>query len=423
MSNDLCAISVARRSNQQRNSQNERERRKKKKEQQGAIDLGCDPLLTPFVSTLSLLLVLPPLPPPKKKKLQQLPRAVTLQKLFSVRMFVLPGPTLLKDEACLYLANHRSWADFFLDVVATDGRAQMLSRAAVAVAFPAFMLAVCVIRSVILFRRDNVKDFNAFNAMIESRIKASPVDGLIVYPEGHRSTKAKPLPLKKGMLQFAWSRKIAVQVVASSGKEGVISEKATSARWGRRVVVAYSVPIRPADHADFESFFARVVDEWVATWNRVAREEAAALKSASAMPELKLDNRQYPGWMLRAQVLVTGATVCAFLTTCFCSARFFVRRVESLPEILRLPAVLALGCWCAGSVVRARGEPPCPPINGIGTVDAKEFAEVMAAEAAASKRRRSLKELNKSDSGRNGNGNEAAAANAAASDLADANGG
>lgn len=350
-------------------------------------------------------------------------------------MFLLPGPTLLKDEACLYLANHRSWADFFLDVVATDGRAQMLSRAAVAVAFPAFMLAVCVIRSVILFRRDNVKDFDAFNAMIESRVRDSPVDGLIVYPEGHRSTKTKPLPLKKGMLQFAWSRSMPVQVVASSGKEGVISEKATCARWGRRVVVAYSIPIRPADHADFEGFFTKVVEEWVSTWNRVAREEAASLKTASAMPELGLENRQYPGWMLRAQVFVTGTIVCAFLATCFCSARFFVRRVESLPESLRVPVVLALGCWCAVSVVRARGEPPCPPINGIGPVDAKEFAEAMAAEAAAAKRRRSLKEQKKkeqeSENGsRNGNnGGEASAAasasaaSASASDLADANGG
>jgi len=349
-------------------------------------------------------------------------RAVTLQKLFSVRMFLLPGPSLLKDEACLYLANHRSWADFFLDVVATDGRAQMLSRAAVAAAFPAFMLAVCVIRSVILFRRDNVKDFNVFNEMIESRIRASPVDGLIVYPEGHRSTKSKPLPLKKGMLQFAWSRSMPVQVVASSGKEGVISEKATSARWGRRVAVAYSIPIRPSEHKDFEAFFSKVVEEWVATWNRVAKEEAAALKTASPMPELKLDNRRYPDWMLRAQVVVTGTTVLAFLATCFFSARFFVRRVASLPGFLQMPVVLILGLWCAVSVARARGEPPCPPINRIGAVDAREYAEEMVAEAAASKRRRSLK-MSSSSSGNGGAANAAAASSAAASDLTDANGG
>ena len=55
-------------------------------------------------------------------------------------------------------SNHRSWADFYLDVVATDGNAQMLSRMAVAYVFPMFMLAVCIIRSVVLFKRGEKVD-------------------------------------------------------------------------------------------------------------------------------------------------------------------------------------------------------------------------------------------------------------------------
>ena len=58
-------------------------------------------------------------------------------------------------------SNHRSWADFYLDVVATDGNAQMLARMAVAYVFPMFMLAVCIIRSVILFKRGRKVDHEA----------------------------------------------------------------------------------------------------------------------------------------------------------------------------------------------------------------------------------------------------------------------
>ncbi len=58
-------------------------------------------------------------------------------------------------------SNHRSWADFYLDVVATDGNAQMLSRMAVALVFPMFMGAVCIIRSVILFQRGRKHDKEA----------------------------------------------------------------------------------------------------------------------------------------------------------------------------------------------------------------------------------------------------------------------
>lgn len=167
-------------------------------------------------------------------------------------------------------ANHRSWADFFLDVTATDGRGAMLSRMAVAFAFPAFMAAVCVIRSVILFKRGRIADKDAFNAMIAARMAASPVEGLIVYPEGHRSTRPGPLPLKKGMLAHAWARGLPVQIVMTAGKEAVLAEKLTAVRVGRTVVVGYSEPLRPTACASFDAFVAAVSAEWAAQWDRVA---------------------------------------------------------------------------------------------------------------------------------------------------------
>ena len=143
---------------------------------------------------------------------------------------------------------------------------------AVALAFPMFMGAVCVIRSVVLFKRNRKHDKQvfpsychhgdmmmaefksadrelsvcyfdgqAFNAMIDSKMAASPVDGFIAHPEGeqsftvghqrlsacgwqslpekavvlcagHRSTLRHSLPLKRGMLHYAYDRKVPVQV-------------------------------------------------------------------------------------------------------------------------------------------------------------------------------------------------------------------
>ena len=83
----------------------------------------------------------PPLPPPSLLR-----RALTLHTLFRVHLRVLPGPGPFLAGPVLFVANHRSWADFFVDVLATSGNGQMLSRAAVAAAFPAFMLAVHTIR-------------------------------------------------------------------------------------------------------------------------------------------------------------------------------------------------------------------------------------------------------------------------------------
>ncbi len=70
-------------------------------------------------------------------------------------IFLVCLPGTAESTAAHVLA---SWADFYLDVVATDGNAQMLSRMAVALVFPMFMGAVCVIRSVILFQRGRKHD-------------------------------------------------------------------------------------------------------------------------------------------------------------------------------------------------------------------------------------------------------------------------
>lgn len=74
---------------------------------------------------------------------------------------MLHGSACAHPSAAAAQSNHRSWADFYLDVVATDGNAQMLSRMAVAYVFPMFMLAVCIIRSVVLFKRGEKVDHEA----------------------------------------------------------------------------------------------------------------------------------------------------------------------------------------------------------------------------------------------------------------------
>ena len=62
---------------------------------------------------------------------------------------------------------------------------------------------------------------------------------------GHRSTKAQSLPLRRGMLHYAHSRQVPVQIVITANKEAVISEKDMSAHFGQTLVVGYSEVIDP----------------------------------------------------------------------------------------------------------------------------------------------------------------------------------
>ena len=54
----------------------------------------------------------------------------------------------------MYLANHRAWADFFLDLYLTEGRAFMLSRFMVVYAFPLFGIPAVILGAVFAFKRN-----------------------------------------------------------------------------------------------------------------------------------------------------------------------------------------------------------------------------------------------------------------------------
>ncbi|KDD77048.1 hypothetical protein H632_c32p2 [Helicosporidium sp. ATCC 50920] len=179
------------------------------------------------------------------------------------------GKNDLYRKKVMYLLNHRSWADLIIDQYATEGRSTFLSRFAVALAFPAFISVMYVTKTVLLFNRNNVKDKEAFNRWIDRQFGSSPQTGLSVYPEGHRSTAGGSQPLKRGMLMYAFSRKMPVQIIISANKEALLSEKEFTARFNQNVAVGYSEVIDPSKFEDPREFVDEVQRVWDAKWNEV----------------------------------------------------------------------------------------------------------------------------------------------------------
>ncbi len=68
---------------------------------------------------------------------------------------------------------------------------------------------------------------------------------LLYYGAGHRSCRAESLPLRRGMMHYAYGRQVPIQVVITANKEAVISEKHMSAHFGQTLLVGYSEVIDP----------------------------------------------------------------------------------------------------------------------------------------------------------------------------------
>eukprot|EP00878_Enallax_costatus_P004214 GHUV01004444.1.p1 GENE.GHUV01004444.1~~GHUV01004444.1.p1 ORF type:complete len:357 (+),score=80.43 GHUV01004444.1:59-1129(+) len=197
--------------------------------------------------------------------------------ILRVKFRKLGKSSVYRGGPCMYLSNHRSWADFYIDAYLTEGRGQMMSRMAVLYVFPMFMIPISLVRGCICFKRGSIADKQKFNSWIDRCIEDSPLPGLCLFPEGHRSQLPRSLPLKRGMLHYAYSRKMPVQIVMTAHKEHVMDEKRFCSRFGVTCVTSYSDPIYTRDFDSFEAFFAALQAAWDKSWGEVFSADPARL--------------------------------------------------------------------------------------------------------------------------------------------------
>lgn len=156
-------------------------------------------------------------------------------RLFAVDVRNLAG-SLERSPRTLYVCNHRCWADFFLDILVTEGRACALSRRAVFLAFPLLMVPAYLAGGVASFSRNRV---GSGSSAVASALDMNRHRGLLVYLEGTRSQSSKPLRLKSGALRIAFRRNLRVQPVITEGKERVLNERTRDAHRHQSVFVVY----------------------------------------------------------------------------------------------------------------------------------------------------------------------------------------
>jgi hypothetical protein len=150
----------------------------------------------------------------------------------------------------------------------------------VAYAFPLFMVPAMYCGAVFGFKRDR-GDKEALNASLDAHFDKYPeFHGMVVYPEGTRNIKEHSLPLKRGMLRYAHTRKLAVQVIVTAKKERVFSSHLLCAERGKALPMYVSKVIYAEQYPDFEDFYNAIRAKWDDSWsaaNNVTEAEAEAL--------------------------------------------------------------------------------------------------------------------------------------------------
>eukprot|EP00930_Biecheleria_cincta_P024983 TRINITY_DN17834_c0_g1_i1.p1 TRINITY_DN17834_c0_g1~~TRINITY_DN17834_c0_g1_i1.p1 ORF type:complete len:351 (-),score=39.19 TRINITY_DN17834_c0_g1_i1:145-1197(-) len=169
----------------------------------------------------------------------------------------------------IFLANHRSWGDFWVDA-ALLGAPSFVARWLVAAAVP-FTAAWGHFGGWLwFFKRDQKHAAGTTQWMqhfLQSCHQYFPSKGVVMYPEGTRSLLSTSLPLKKGGLAAAFNLGWPVQAIITSNKEHVMAERALSVGFGTRCVTSVSVPLFPRQFTCQDAFLKAVMALWQETWD------------------------------------------------------------------------------------------------------------------------------------------------------------
>jgi 1-acyl-sn-glycerol-3-phosphate acyltransferase len=178
-----------------------------------------------------------------------------------------------KLEQAFFLANHRTFADFFIDPLLSESTAISRHAATLSV-LPGALMGILDGRFISINRN---KSRDEIFGQIEEHMKQNRYYSkrILFFPEGTRKSHMKldsleetETYLKPGLLKSIYEfKRMPVQLQITKNKEFVMNERAVKSHYGITVYTSFSEPIYPEDFATFEQFYKQVCLVWFEQFN------------------------------------------------------------------------------------------------------------------------------------------------------------
>ena len=185
---------------------------------------------------------------------------------FNLNFKLKDGSNKISKEKCLFLVNHCSWADFFIDTYVTH-HATYLARSIVilGILFPGIYGYIS--GNIEYFKRSENMFKKVENSILKN-INQSINKQFIIYPEGTRNKTNQLKKLKSGSMRIAYKNDIPCQILIISNKEKKLDEKKLEIQKNLTSEIMISKLIYPKDFENEEDFIKYINQEWINTWNK-----------------------------------------------------------------------------------------------------------------------------------------------------------
>ena len=172
-----------------------------------------------------------------------------------------------------FLANHRTWADFFIDILLSESA--IVGRcAAFAAVLPGSILGYLDGRTILMDRSKSRKE-TFDNILDHLHTDGAFTKRIMFFPEGTRkkhlqleSVDQTKSMLKPGLLKSIYEyKKLPVQLQISKNKELVANESIIQSVYGTTIFTSLSEPIEPAKFESFDDFYNEICVVWTKQFN------------------------------------------------------------------------------------------------------------------------------------------------------------
>jgi len=193
-----------------------------------------------------------------------------IKAFFNYKIYRVSKNKLEKDNKIIYLSNHRSWADFFVDYHVGNNNTVFISRMLVGFVVPLLSLTGILTGKIIFFHRE-AKNIGKVFEYIHKKFTKHPCNGLLVYPEGTRRLENKSCELKKGFIRYSYEKNIPIQIILTKNKEKVMNEKLFTVNSNIKLFTSYSEKIEPnkKQFKTLESYIEYIQKKWNKQWDHL----------------------------------------------------------------------------------------------------------------------------------------------------------
>lgn len=193
-----------------------------------------------------------------------------LKKWIGYDIYVISKDKLINKKDIIYLSNHVSFGDFFIDSIITNNSSKFVSRYNIVILFPLYYLISLITNSAIFFKRTNITNMMTFFKWINSIRKSDIYNNILVYPEGiRRPYSINPVGLKKGFIYYSFDYNLPIQIIHTCNKETIINESLLSVGFKNSIFVYYGKEINPLDYKKKNYSREQYYDFVQKSWNKI----------------------------------------------------------------------------------------------------------------------------------------------------------